>query len=348
MMTSAGVETAPLLSCEGCGTVIAPALLSCPACHALVHAVELRDLAARASAAASAGDTAAELAACRASLDLLPRQSRQFAAITEKVAALSKAVATPSRSGDLPTTGRWKWLASLGPVGLLLWKFKFLVVALVTKGKLLLLGLTKVSTVFSMLLSMGVYWTAWGLPFAFGFVISIYIHEMGHVAALHRLGIAATAPMFIPGLGAFVRLRQSPVSPRENARVGLAGPIWGVGAALAAYIAGLAGGGGLLFAIARTGAWINLFNLLPVWQLDGARGFASLTRQHRWFAVAALFVGWVIARDGLFILLIIVAVMRAMSREAAPEPDSGALWRYVGVTAALAIIFRVTADAHLF
>ena len=302
--------------------------------HALVHAAQLRELAARASAAASTGDAAAQLSAWRASLELLPPQSRQFSAIAEKVAALSKA-AESAQPGAVPSTGAWKWLAPLGPVALILWKFKFLVVALATKGKLLLLGLTKASTIFSMLLSMGVYWTAWGLPFAIGFVVSIYIHEMGHVAALHRLGIPATAPMFIPGLGAFVRLRQSPVSRREDARVGLAGPIWGLGAAAAAYMAGLAGGGGLLFAIARTGAWINLFNLLPVWQLDGARAFASLTRPHRWLAVAALVAGWMIAHDGLFILLIIVAVTRALGREAATESDSGAMWRYTGLTLAL-------------
>ena len=35
--------------------------------------------------------------------------------------------------------------------------------------------------------------------------------------------------------GAFIRLKQYPASPREEARVGLAGPIWGLGAAAAAY-----------------------------------------------------------------------------------------------------------------
>jgi Zn-dependent protease len=347
-MTATADAIAPAsLCCGACGTAVASALLSCPACHALVHAGELRELAARASAAAAAGDTAAELSAWRASLDLLPPQARQFTAISEKIAALGQTAGTAPGSEAVPTSGVWKWLAPLGPAALILWKFKFLAIAFATKGKLLLLGLTKTSTIFSMLLSMGVYWTAWGLPFAIGFVVSIYIHEMGHVAALHRLGFAATAPMFIPGVGAFIRSRQAPRTPRENARVGLAGPIWGLGAAIAACIAGLAGGGGLMFAIARTGAWINLFNLLPVWQLDGARGFASLTQRHRWIAVLALVTGWMIAHDGLFILLILVAVMRAMGRDVPAESDSGAMWRYAGLTLALAIIYRATANAHL-
>src|SRR5207302_3963478 len=94
---------------------------------------------------------------------------------------------------------------------------------LLTKGKLLLLGLTKATTFFSMLLSLGVYWAAWGWKFALGLVLSIYIHEMGHVFALRRLGFKASAPMFIPGLGALIRLRQHPANPREDAEIGLAG-----------------------------------------------------------------------------------------------------------------------------
>src|SRR5678816_1406719 len=47
--------------------------------------------------------------------------------------------------------------------------------------------------VLSMLLAFGVYWTAWGMWFALGLVLSIYVHEMGHVVALRRYGIAATA-----------------------------------------------------------------------------------------------------------------------------------------------------------
>src|SRR5256885_5819705 len=108
--------------------------------------------------------------------------------------------------------------------------------------------------------------------FAFGLVLSIYIHEMGHVQALQRYGIKATAPMFIPGFGAVIRLKQYPADAREDARVGLAGPLWGLGAALAAYAVYRATGVGVWGAIAHMGALVNLFNLVPVWQLDGARG----------------------------------------------------------------------------
>jgi Zn-dependent protease len=342
MITGVDATAPAQVTCSACATAIAPGLLSCPACHGLVHATELRALAARAAQSAEAGDAGAELAAWRASLELLPPQSRQFTIISAKVAALSHAADTVRPdSAPVPKTGLWKWLAPLGPAVLILWKFKFLVVALATKGKLLFLGLTKSTTLLTMFLSLGVYWAAWGLWFAFGFVLSIYVHEMGHVAALRRYGIAATAPMFIPGLGAVVRARQSLASARETARVGLAGPWWGLGAAVASYGIGLAGGGDLFLAIARIGAWVNLFNLLPVWQLDGNRGFAALTRPHRWIAVAALTAAWTIAGDGLLILLILAAIVRAMAADAPKQSDTGALWRYSAVTVALAIIFRV-------
>jgi Zn-dependent protease len=84
---------------------------------------------------------------------------------------------------------------------LFIWKFKVVLSFILTKGKLLLLGLTKGPTFLSMLLSVGVYWTAWGWRFAVGVVESIYVHAMGHVAMLRRFGIPATAPMFIPGFG---------------------------------------------------------------------------------------------------------------------------------------------------
>src|SRR4029079_16405953 len=123
-----------------------------------------------------------------------------------------------------------------------LWKLKTVLLVLLGKGKQLLLGFSKAGTVLTMLLSFGAYWALWGWKFAAGLVLSIYVHEMGHVAALRRFGIPATAPMFIPGLGAFVRLKQPPATAIEDARVGLAGPRWGLGATIVAAALGAATG----------------------------------------------------------------------------------------------------------
>ena len=332
------VDPSAATKCAVCGTDVAPGILACPGCHRLVHADALKGYRDEAERAASTGDRQAELTAWRLALDLLPPQSKQYATVVDKIESLSDATMSQP-APPVPAAGGWRWLGGLGAAGLFLWKFKFIVVALATKGKLLLLGLTKATTVFSMLLSFGVYWTAWGMWFAGGIVLSIYVHEMGHIAALKRFGIQTTSPMFVPGLGAFIRMRGRHLSPREDARIGLAGPLWGLGAALAALAVARMGGGPMWTAIAHTGAWINLFNLLPVWQLDGSRGFASLTRVHRFTVVAAFAAGWLIAGDGLFILLIGVAGFRAFTTDASDVEDRGALAQFVFLILALAIVF---------
>lgn len=221
-------------------------------------------------------------------------------------------------------------------------------VLLLSKGKLLLVGLTKWKTLLSMLAFIGVYIQIWGWKFALGFVLGIYVHEMGHVAALHRYGIAATAPMFIPGLGAFVRLKQHFTDVRQDARVGLAGPIWGLAAGLVAYGVGLATDSQIWFAIAQATAFINLFNLVPFWQLDGGRGFHALTRPQRWIAALVIGGAWMFTHQGLLLLVLILAIVQAF-RAAPDRPDNGALAIYVGLVVVLTWLMAipvVTAGAH--
>lgn len=326
--------------CPQCGTEVAPVLLACPSCHRLVHAEELKRLAADAERAEQAGDPSAALGHWRRALELLPDDTTEHQTATARVAALSREVErAPAQHGNT----KWgKATAGLGTLGVLLMKFKFLLVFIVTKAKLLLFGLTKASTFFSMLLSAGVYWTVWGWKFALGVVLSIYVHEMGHVQALQRFGIKATAPMFIPGFGALIRLKQYPADRREDARVGLAGPIWGVGAAAAAYALYLATGAGIWGAVAHFGAWVNLFNLLPVWQLDGARGFRSLTRAQRWIVVAVIGAMWLVTAEGLLALLFVAAALAAWFGEAAPQADRTGLLQFAWLVAILSLMTEIS------
>lgn len=329
-----------------CGTEVAAALLACPSCHRLVHAEYLKGLATAAEAAARRGDPIEEIANWRQALDLLPPGSRQAATVGARVAALSESAATP-RQPDPHTGGAPAGSAGAGPGAgegerRRVWGARGALVTgltfLATKAKLLLLGLTKAGTLFSMLLSVGVYWTIFGWRFAVLLVLSIYVHEMGHVAALRRFGIQATAPMFIPGLGALIRLRQRPANPREDARIGLAGPIWGCAAAAVAYLAFVLGGGPLWAAVARFGAWVNLFNLLPLWQLDGGRAFRALSRPQRLLAAAALAALWAWSREGLLLLLLIAAGAQAFRRDAPEQADRIALAQYVFLAAALTLL----------
>ena len=78
-----------------------------------------------------------------------------------------------------------------------------------------------------MLVSIAAYALIWGWKFAVGFVLLLLVHEMGHVIQLRREGIKASAPMFIPFLGAVVAMKEMPKDAAAEARVGLAGPVLG-------------------------------------------------------------------------------------------------------------------------
>lgn len=330
--------------CPQCGTELAPSLLACPTCGRLVHADSLKQLATRAEAAERLGDRGAALVAWREALELLPPGTRQYSVIAQKVADRGQAIdpAIPAAGHGPHKRPAWATGAgAIGALGLLLWKFKFVLAFLLTKGKLLLVGLTKGSTLFSMLLSLGVYWQLWGWKLAGGLIAAMYVHEMGHVAALRRLGIKADAPMFIPGLGAFVRMRQYPANPSENARVGLAGPIWGLAACVVCYVIHLATSAPAWAAITRVSAWLNLINLLPVWQLDGGRGFHALAKRQRWIAAAVIAAAWFTTSEGMLVLLLLAAVWQAWWVAAPAEGDRRALVEYAVLTIALSALTMI-------
>jgi len=260
-------------------------------------------------------------------LELLPPDSEQYRLAKARIENI-----------DLQLSDKNVWakrLGKLGPIG------TFLLVAL-SKGKLLLLGLTKLSTFASMLAFFAVYWSLFGWRFALGFVMSIYIHEMGHVMALRKYNIAASAPMFIPFFGAFVRMKQYPGNVGEDARVGLAGPIWGLGSAIVAWLAAITTQLPVWYAIAHTAAWLNLFNLLPIWQLDGGRGFRALTRKQRAIAGAAAIAIWAVTHQTILLLIALGAGYRLFSRDYPAEDDNIILMQYVGLIVLLSLLMLMT------
>jgi Zn-dependent protease len=327
--------------CVACGAQIAEALLSCPSCGQLVHAAELKQLAAEAATAETAGDGRGALERWRRMLELLPAQSTQHARVLAKVQGLSDAVAGAQPGGGAKPSSsdganRSKKAAGIGTIGVLLAKFKWVILALLGKGKVLLIGLGQAKTFLSMGIALAVYASFYGWKFGLGLIASIYVHEMGHVVWLRRYGIAATAPMFIPGFGAFVRLKQHPATVGEDARVGLAGPVWGAAAALAALALGAALDKPIFFTIARIGAWINLFNLIPLWQLDGGRGFAALSRGQRGVVAAVCWALALSGADGMMYLLAIAASFRAASKgNAPPAGDRAVLATYLALVVGL-------------
>ena len=164
-------------------------------------------------------------------------------------------------------------------IGLLLVKFG-------AKLKVLLFALPKLklfTTSASMLVSIVAYQLIFGWPFAVGFVLLLLLHEMGHVIQLRREGVEASAPMFIPFLGAVISAKSLGKDAAAEARVGLAGPILGTIATLIPLGLWLATGEDFWRALAYIGFFLNLFNLLPVVPLDGGRAMAALS-PWVWFA----------------------------------------------------------------
>ena len=320
-------EAAVALACPQCGLALGSGQRACPSCHALVYADRLRELAGEAQEAERRGDEEAALMRWRESLSLLPPGTRQAEAIGARVQALSPA----ATAGPSAPSNRKKKVGGLAGIG------TAILVGL-SKLKFLLLGLTKLGTLLSMIAFFGVYWAAFGWQWAGGLVLSIYVHEMGHVAALRRVGLPATAPMFIPGFGALVRLKGRPASAREDAYIGLAGPWWGLGAAVAWALAFHLTGSKTLLAIAGVGAWINLFNLVPVWQLDGSRGFSALSRPYRLIVAAACGGLFATLHLGMVGLIALVAAYRALFTPAPAEHDGRALASFLGLIGLLSAL----------
>ncbi len=180
--------------------------------------------------------------------------------------------AQPGRPGSGPVKPQsalrraWqRFVTALAAIGAFLAKFGALLI------KLKYIGL-----VLSMVVSIAAYSLFFGWSFAVGIVLLILVHEMGHVIELRRQGVPASAPLFIPFLGAFVNMRGSPRSAYQEALSGLAGPLVGTAASVVVAFWANATGSRFLMALAFFGFFVNLFNLLPVLPLDGGRAAAAL------------------------------------------------------------------------
>jgi Zn-dependent protease len=200
-----------------------------------------------------------------------------------------------------PRGGLWsvvkRLLAPLVAVGLLLVKFKWLLVAL--------LKVKFVGTALTMLLSVGAWALLYPVWFAVGLVALIWVHEMGHVLQLKREGIKASAPMFIPFLGAFVAMKEMPKNALVEARVGLAGPVLGTLGALGALGIHAFTENPLFLGLAYVGFLLNLFNLAPMLPLDGGRAVGAMSPVF-WLLGIALTVALFFVMPNFIVLLIAI------------------------------------------
>ena len=223
--------------------------------------------------------------------------------------AAAGTTAPPAPEPAAPDQRPWwrRFLSLLVVGGLLALKF----------GKPLLLLLPKLkilTTSATMLVSIVAYSFLWGWKFAIGFVLLLLVHEMGHVIQLRREGIEASAPMFIPFLGAAVMAKSLGEDATAEARVGLAGPILGTLGCFALLPLALGSDEGFWDALVFTGLFLNLFNLLPVVPLDGGRAMAALSP---WMWFVGLFVMTVVTfaiPNPILILILLLAAYETYRR----------------------------------
>jgi Zn-dependent protease len=216
-----------------------------------------------------------------------------------------------------------------------------------------LLKFKVVTTGASMIVSIAAYAWLWGLPFAIGFVVLIFVHELGHVIELRRQGVPASAPLFIPFLGAVIGMKELPDDAWKEARVALAGPILGSVGAAACWIAGEALDSELLVGLAFVGFFLNLFNLIPIVPLDGGRAAAALHPAF-WFVGLLMMVGIVVvAPNPILVLIVILGGLDLWQRWRA-RGEAGDYYRlptwqratvgvvYLGLAAVLALAMSAT------
>jgi Zn-dependent protease len=318
-------------ACAACGIELSPRLLACPRCGRLVHLQRLKELSERAEASAREERPSEAIATWRQALALLPPGAPQAEAVGERIEELLRRPAArdvPAESGRAePRSGAWKGLAGLGVLGVLV------------------AGLTKLPMIAGALGMFGVLWTIYGWKLAAGVLVSLYLHEVGHALMMAARGMTVSAPMFVPGLGAYVRMSERPATPAEENRVGLAGPAAGLAVALASCAIGWIAGSPLFLAIASVGALINILNLCPVWQLDGKRGFESLVRWQRVAVAAAFAIALAITGERVLLLPLAICAFVAVTGRPARRADATGFAVFLGLIAALSAVTHLAGRA---
>jgi Zn-dependent protease len=201
-----------------------------------------------------------------------------------------------------------------------------------------------------MLLYFGLYWAIFGWKFALGFLISIFIHEMGHYLTAKSLGLKVDLPVFLPGMGAYVRWYGQGVSREDLAKIALAGPLFGLGAALVCLGIFTATQSGLFLVLAYFGAWVNLINLVPVLGLDGAQATLALSKLQRGLIAATCVVFFLLSFRGMdsndnhWVFLIVAAgmVWRLFTNDEPEKPSTRSFAWFQGLVIVLGALVVYT------
>ncbi len=198
------------------------------------------------------------------------------------------------------------------------------------------------TSVLSFVAFVGIYSAASGVKFGIGFAVLILIHEMGHFVDIKRRGLPADMPVFLPGLGAYVRWQAMGVSLATRAHVSLAGPLAGFLAALACAVLWSQTGNPFWAALARIGAVLNLLNLIPVWALDGGQAALALSKTERIvLLIACVALGLVLGQNMFFLVALGFGYQVFFAGNLPARPSRATTVYFAAVLTALGVIIRL-------
>ena len=318
----------PIRNCHNCGASLPLGALACDQCHALVHSEELVRISTRAKALEAQEQLLPAHEEWLKALPLLPPNSTQAEWIRGQARKLELAAKVAP-----PPQEKHAWARKLGPLAP--------IAILLAKSKTLLFAIFKLKFLFTFFAFLGIYWRLFGAAFGVGFAVLILVHEMGHYVDIRRRGLPADMPVFLPGLGAYVRWQALGVTRQTRAAVSLAGPLAGfLGAAVCAVL-WYRTGNGLWAALARSTAGLNILNLVPVWVLDGGQATGALSKTERMVLLAACLLLWLFVGEVLFFPVAAGFTYRLFTKDLPPQPSPAIAAYFVGVLAVLGVLLHM-------
>jgi Zn-dependent protease len=317
----------PIFNCPNCGVWLPSGTLACPECQMIVYSGHLRGIATAATAEESAGKWVEARATWRQALPWLPPGTKQHEAVEQRIGLIDTRLQKEADS-------KAKWTKRLGPLAP--------VVYFLAKFKTLFFFLTKFKFILSFAGFIAIYWAVFGWEFGLGFAVCILIHEMGHYVAARRRGLKVDLPVFLPGLGAYVRWYAMGISLEDLSGIALAGPFFGLLSAVVCGAIAKALGEptdhGIFSALAHTAAWLNLLNLIPIFGLDGAQATYALNRTQRWLITATALIFFGLLQEGVFLFIALGMGWRLWTGDYPETPSSKTLVQFVLLLFALGVV----------
>jgi len=327
---------AVLRQCPNCDCELPLGALACSQCHLLIHGRDLDRLAKEARAHETKNEPAQAREIWNRSLALLPPDSKQAEWIRERLRTMEIAQLSAPDPNTKPSHAWARKLGPLGPIAIILIKSKGLLVA-VFKLKFLL-------SFFSFI---AIYISLFGWRYGVGISACILIHEMGHFIDIKRRGLPAEMPVFLPGLGAYVKWNALGVTRSQIAQISLAGPLAGWIAAAGCLLLYARTRDPLWIALARTGGVLNVLNLIPVWVLDGGKAADSLGLAGRVGLLAAALAVWLYSGEAIFFLVSAGVIWRLFTKDK-PAQDDWSVWLYyVALLVAFGLVLHMAPTAAL-